>query len=516
MQYFEQFKSKVEEYFPLFIKTMVFAVVIYFVLMANQLTNPYDGLWEYSDYTAGRWELSLGRWVWLYLDRLRMGISVDPLTSLITLACFTIGMLLIIDLFGLRERKISYLIVFLFISSASVCISLSYRYMSPTFGMAFLCNVFAGWILFRLKNVILAVLSSAVFIGLGMGLYQANIGCAGIVILGALILLTLRDDQSVKSIMQNVGKAAAAVCGGGVLYIAGLKVHLAVFGLEMSTYNGGSTYSIGNTLRNFPVSLKRTYNMMSDFYLANFYKSNVFQEQKIYLFVFICVGLLLLRGVFLLWKKNPVKAVIYLIFLALVPPACNAVMFIATDTGVSMQMTASISLAIPVMLCVDAVLEEKGKVVYLFRRATILLMAVVLYGSIYQVQLDQNAMLEGKIATTTLAQQIVDEIEEYGYLNVENCYCIVGLPVGNPLFDVSDMYSKANTYAAFGAWWSDPNCTRRSWQSVFSHLCGVNIPICSTDEYRAILAEETVQNMPIFPEEGCIMEVNGIIVVRVG
>lgn len=62
----------------------IFGSVLYSQLMTHQLVNAYDGLWEYTYHSAGKWELSLGRWFWLYLDKIRFGINNDPWTSILT------------------------------------------------------------------------------------------------------------------------------------------------------------------------------------------------------------------------------------------------------------------------------------------------------------------------------------------------------------------------------------------------------------------------------------------------
>lgn len=77
-------------------------VIIYSQLMVNQLTNDYDGLWEGSFHNAGKWELSLGRWFWLYISRLRFGTSPDPFTSLLTLALMAVGLLFLFDLWQIK------------------------------------------------------------------------------------------------------------------------------------------------------------------------------------------------------------------------------------------------------------------------------------------------------------------------------------------------------------------------------------------------------------------------------
>ncbi|MBR1931715.1 MAG: glucosyltransferase domain-containing protein [Lachnospiraceae bacterium] len=497
---------------------MLFSCIVYFPLMSNRLVNQYDGLWEYSYYKAGKWELSLGRWFWLYLDRLRFNISEDPLTSLITLLCYCIGLVLILDIFGLQKKKTGYIAGALFLSNTAVSISLSYRYMSPTFGMAFLWNVLGAWLLIKFEKIwYLAVPVSAICISFGMGCYQANIGCACLLFLSFLMYTIAHDSYSIRQIVKLTAKIAAALFLGALLYILLMKAHLSVFEVDLSSYNGASSYSILNTVKKLPTSLYNAYFLFGFYYKNQYFKTNLLSGRFVYLIPYVLLALLMLTEESRLIKKNYLRALLFVLCAGLIPVACGTVLFIATDTSTSLQMTAPWALALPVLICLLATFDKLQTMFtakWLMRLNTVVLL-IVLYGCIYQVQVDQNAMLEGQIATKTIATEILDKLEDDDLLSATKTYCFVGLPAANPLFTTTDMYRMANTYAKFGAWWTDPACTRRSYESTFKHLIGVNINICSPDEYRRLLAAEEVQNMPIFPDEGCITVIDDIVVVRV-
>ncbi len=98
-RWIEKSNIKYQHFFALI---MGGGVIIYSQLMVNQLTNDYDGLWEGSFHNAGKWELSLGRWFWLYISRLRFGTSPDPFTSLLTLALMAVGLLFLFDLWQIK------------------------------------------------------------------------------------------------------------------------------------------------------------------------------------------------------------------------------------------------------------------------------------------------------------------------------------------------------------------------------------------------------------------------------
>lgn len=505
--------QKLKEYFPFFVTGIIFSAIVYYLLISNQLVNSDDGLWEYSYYKAGRWSLSLGRWFWLYLDRLRLGISTEPITSLLTLSWYSLGFVFILDLFELGKNKIGYLVSMLFLSSTAVCISLSYRYMSPTFGLAFLLSVVAPWILIKWQNRIAAVLTGSIFIAFSMGLYQAYLGCTCIILVGYFIYVLQKEDITLQSIITDIIKVLLSAATGGLLYIVILNIHLRFFHTGMSDYNGGNMYSLGNTLKSLGESIAHTYRVFIRYFVENYYKTNALQEGKIYFVVFLFTSIGLIIGFVRTVKLSKAKAILYITLVLAIPIASNAVLLIATAAWTSLQMTAPLALCIPILVCMETKIICSYK--KWLERINILVLAVLLYGNIYQVQIDQDAMLEGKIATTTMANEIIHSLREEGCLDADLKYCVIGVPAYNELFKTSVIYEKSNGYARFGSWTTDYTCSRRSWQGVFSNLCGVDLEICTADEYGALLENETVQNMEIYPKEGYITQVGDIVVIKV-
>lgn len=514
MSEIRQVKEKIKPYIPLFAGNLIFSIVLYYLLISHQLVNSNDGLWEYNYYKAGKWSLSLGRWFWLYLDRLRFGISTEPLTSLITLTCFSMGIILILDLFDMKS-KTGYLAGMLFLSSTSICISLSYRYMSPTFGVAFLFSVLAAWIVIRLKNSFLSVALAGVLIALSMGLYQAYLGCTCIVLLGYFIYSLYKEDTALRDVLIQVVKAVIAGIIGGILYVAILNIHLNFFHMYLSDYNGANTYSLINTIRKLPDSIVNSYKVFFRFFNGELYRLNVLQGAKLNWFAFLIAVIFFVKGFFQIWPRGKFRALLYVVFILAIPAACNVVLLIATAVSMELQMTAPLSLFISILLCIESKIVSAEKLFLWVRRLNLLLLAVILYGNIYQVQIDQTAMQEGQTATVTMAEEITHRLDEEGYLASDLNYCLIGPPAYSDLFPRSRIYQSANAYARFGDWYLDPACARRSWQSVFSNLCGVNLTMCSSGEYSDLGSREEVQNLPVYPQEGFITVINDIVVIKV-
>lgn len=504
-----------KKYLPVFAGSMLFSVALYYLLMAHQLVNSNDGIWEYSYYKAGRWSLTLGRWLLLYLDRLHFGISTDPLTSLITLTLYSLGLIFLLDVFCMGRRKAGYLAAMLFTGSVAICSSLTYRFTSPSYGLAFLLGMLAVWILVKGKGRALPIVSGGMLLACSMGLYQAYLGCVCMALLGYFLFSLYKESVSLRNVLTDMARAAGMGMLGGILYVAALRLHLAVFHLELSGYMGAERYSLSNTVKYLPDSIARAYREFFRYFGEEGFILDMFRGTPLLYAVLGLFGLFFVYGLVRLFREDRWKAALGLFLLSMIPVACNMVLLIVTAAEVSVLMTVSMASCMPVLLCVMAQTGFRGVFCAWLRRLTVLLLGVALYGSIYQIQIDQQALLEGQRATITMAEGILHRLDQEGCLDSELEYCVVGVPAYNSLFAVSRLYEASNMYAHFGGWYNEPSCTRRSWQGVFSYLCGANLTMCSSGDYGALYGNDTVRDMPSYPEEGFIRRIGDIVVVKV-
>lgn len=99
-------------------------------------------------------------------------------------------------------------------------------------------------------------------------------------------------------------------------------------------------------------------------------------------------------------------------------------------------------------------------------------------------QNDQLALKEGKAATVTLTENIVSRLYSEGFMEEEPVVAFMGRPGDNRRFAKSTAYQMANEYARFGCWSTDARNNRVSWYGVASNFLGVNLNLCSVEDYR--------------------------------
>lgn len=131
-----------------FLVMLGFSAFVFFPLIALRLTNTVDGLWTTTEYMAGTWELSNGRWFWLVTSFLRFSLQLEPINAVVCLVLVSLGVTRLHGLFKpVREEGticLDWLAGLCYVSSTVIGCYLSFAHQSVEFGLAFCLSVLAA------------------------------------------------------------------------------------------------------------------------------------------------------------------------------------------------------------------------------------------------------------------------------------------------------------------------------------------------------------------------------------
>ncbi len=225
----------------------------------------------------------------------------------------------------------------------------------------------------------------------------------------------------------------------------------------------------------------------------------------IILFVLIITGI----HIFKENKKDLRMFILYCIIVLLIPIACNAALVIAPNADFSLQTTAGPAIFFSVsILLLD---NEHLKINKIISVVIGIVSFILLYGGILQIQIDQNAMLEGRKATEVMALEVLDDLKDQGFYG--STLFFVGKPSDNSSFLVNPDYYRANPYAKIGAFSLGRDCMKLSFYSFYNVY--LHVPINVSDKmYEDLASSDTVKAMPSYPNDGYIMPVDDVVVVK--
>lgn len=391
--------------------------------------------------------------------------------------------------------------------------ALSYRYMSPTFGIAFLLGMLGIWICARTKSLLGGMIAGSLCVCLSLGAYQAFIGCICLAFIGWIIV---KAKEGAENVFFLLAKGAGAILLGGIGYVAMWHLHLWFFHVEKSSYAGADGYSIMNTLVRFPKRMAEVLSWFDMYYFKDIVCKNLYFGGKwLYLSFFVLALLAFAVDIWKVFKAKKRNGVIYLLMAAVLPLAAGAVLLVATDTYLSVQMTGAYALLIPLLLLLWPVGEKREKMSKALRAAACLVAVVILYASYLQIQVDQKTMSETKLSSMNMVTEIHGRLGEEGLLSEDLKYCFIGVPAGNPMYYRSETFWKANGYAYIGGGWPDASSITKSWNGLVRDICQIDLNLCSAGEYDMLLNDEFVADMPMFPAKGSIVRIGDIVVVKV-
>ncbi len=481
------------------------SVLCYLPMIANGVTNSADGLWQPTYFQAASTEISVGRWAWPILDKLRMGYAADPFNSFLALLLITTAAWLTIQLLSNLTKK-HYMYVLLITVSTTTCCYLSYRFQSPSFGMATLLPVIAAFLIskdnFTGREVWIINSIITLLIVLTLALYQANLGifCVFAVFLFMKFILDDKLSYALKFLIRAI-LIGITSC---LIYKVFWEICLKVRGIEASSYNGANS-SLSSIIINIPLGITNAYvNWISKRLLID--SNYIFRPIRLIIYVFI-FGLFLYTGI---TKIKNVKAKIwYFIALLLIPVAAN-ICFLLTP-GVqymSMQMTGPLLFSGIIALCFVE------KYTSLFKKFLICSIALLLYGNIYCVGTDEDAMIQGHKSMEAIMNRVITSLQMEDTFDTSKKYVFIGSPCKNELFKKNELWDKASPYAKTGDIWPNYDCTINTYNGLLNHI-GIQLNIAGSEIYESYVKSEALKDMPCYPNEGSIVENGDEVLIKI-
>ena len=567
--------SKVELWFVRNSKLLVacFAVgmICHAQMYLNGLSNP-DAVVSlsnpngYGSFIPHAWDMSLGRWGLLFAAYAKFGLCSPILTSAITIALFTLGIVVLIDKLGIRNACLRYASSILFIASPFVSCCITYYYCSNSYALSFLCAVLAACLIGRVGAVgkPVALVGAVPLLAFSLGCYQASLGvfCVAVLLVmiralmggnfdprprdarGAEGRLSCRegscggeaqspcceegcsgDSFSAKQLAVFFGVAIAVCAAGSVLYYALTELSLFVLGIGLSSYGGASSVGAGSILGSLTSSVPSAYVAFSD----GLFGHGIFGNHFGWVYV-AAVGLIVAAVAFArLVATNGAKrlgaSAVALICVALIPFAANVILVIVPSYGYPTPlmlggfMTSFLLLPLLVQLLLDS-LQQRNACPRVPAKAMSVgcccLIAVGAWSYALQSNADAEVMQACQNQTASLATRIAGALDANPDVQAGAKVLIAGKPEAGNYPNTSDSYAHASSYAKWGMVWDNHyQNNMRSWDVIMKQFAGQSFYYCSFDECAKVIRSSEFASMSLYPANDSVATIDGVVVVKI-
>lgn len=320
------------------------------------LSNPNG----YGSFIPHAWDISLGRWGLLFAACAKFGLCSPILTSAITIALFTLGIVALIDVLGIKRACLRYASSILFIASPFVSCCITYYYCSNSYALSFLCAVLAACLVGRVGAVgkPVALVGAVALLAFSLGCYQASLGVFCVAVLLVMVRSLMgggseslacdargeaqnpyreegcsADSLSAKQLAVFFGVAVAVCAAGAVLYYALTEISLFVLGIGLSAYGGASSVGVGSILGSLTSSVPSAYVAFSDGLFSHGIFGNHFAWVYVAAACMIVAAVAFVRLAAISGVKRLGASAMALLCVVLIPFAANVILVIVPSYG---------------------------------------------------------------------------------------------------------------------------------------------------------------------------------------
>lgn len=553
-------------------------LICHFQLYSQGLTVS-DGLVSVSNldgygwYVPDSWDISLGRWGLCLAAFAKSGLCSPALVSAITLALFSVGIVALVGLLGIRKTCLRYLTAILLICTPFISGTLAYYYCSNSYALCFLCAVLAvclqgavgsRWGFWRIAE-------SSLLLMFALGCYQAGMGvfcAAGLLVLFVAVL----GGVNPKSVITHFCKLLAVLVVGVLLYAAVNSAVLVTMDISMGSYveastanasseaagiqgaaaKAASSISLDNIVSQLPKTVVLAYGSFFSLLFSHGVFGNGFYESKIMVLLALVVAVLFVASVVMRGRKGVFGSVLAFACVALLPLAANIVLIAAPDYGsptIPMVGGFVVSLALlPALVqacCVghgDTCSLERAESAYLscpkegsftlgkkssapltlgegVRKAALVVsiaaLALLAWSYVLQCNADSEIMELERNQVRSLTVRAVDALESNAVVQAGAKVAIIGVPESGNYPKTSSFRDVGSAYTQYGLIWGGSysnNC--RAWKALVRQYAGVSLNVCTIEELKQIGQSDAFAAMASYPNDGCITEINGVVVLK--
>lgn len=454
--------------------------------------------------TSGRWLLSL---VGDLAHKLSGDYNLPVVNGVLFLLLIACAAAFLVHTFEIRSRWMGALMGMLLAVFPPAFSTLMFRYTSVYYGIGILLAVMAAWVFERHR---LGWLFSALLTACSLGIYQAYVPITISIFVLRLLQQTLSGGTDVKALILRGLRCCGALLLGLVFYFLFLKVSLALYGTNLSGYQGVD--QMGKlTLTELLHQIKLAYYMFLKTPFRDFWGLVNTPLLKVLYLLLQCVSggmiLWLLCRYVRSWLLALAACALCLVF----PAAAGFVMIMCPQSDVYTLMMYAYVLVPCTPLVLLTCFPESGEGTrrQWLRRGLGGVLALMIFSYGYQTNVNYTAMYYTARQMENYMSSLITQVRMTDGFNTRKKWAFLG-KIEDPL--LRDYWRFEVVYG--GAENTEGLLKRPSWDGWMQHYCGYMPPLASEEEIAALAGTEEVRQMPCWPDAGSIRVIGDAVVIK--
>lgn len=485
--------------------------------------NPsHDSLREFhSEILGNDIKMGSGRvFTPIYRELLGSDVTLPWFFGVLSLLWIGLAVFLVIRIFNIESKIITFLIAGIFTTNISVsATAATYIHDLDSYMFAMVCAVAAVYLW---KGFTRGWLFGIVPIAVSLGIYQSYLFVA-VTLIMIVCIMELLNYERFKDVLLHGLKGIIMIVLGGMFYYLSMKLILNAAGIPLST---GEYNSLDVMLSLSPDRIAElVLSAYQDWFERLFCAYSSYPSILVKgIFLSLCIIFVLAYMLALLNKKIHIAEKLLCTVLVLMLPLGMNMIHVLTNANNHDLMVYPIWLYyLFVLLLSDWLVKlsksTEHKPVPQMMRIQHLLCIFLIFALLYGNVRFANGMYIKKDlehdAYVSLMTRVLGRIENLdGYLPGETPVVFVGLPENlnevlpgfKDYWNVTAMTNSDMIYAS----------ERSRFQAFFDYILGVPILLADGNVWTEITRQESVEQMPNYPADGCTAFQNGVLIVKLG
>ena len=495
-----------------FLITLIFGIITHISMFTGMIMSQ-DGLWNSMGYSRpGVFEMTLGRWGIEIMQRANFYIAIPTISTISCVLITAITAIFLVDLFNFKS-KISVIITALILAVSPVLtVTLLYIYTAFAYCSNLLIATLIIWFIYKFKHKKLGLIIAILLFVLSLSIYQSYIGVSVGLCMMISILELLRNEKTIKETFINIGKTVITVFVGGMLYYIITTILLKINYLELATYKNINAFSIKDIFLNLGNTIPNCYKDFFNFFISNniFYNTN-YRREVFYVVLFAIFLITLISAILSIEKKRGIKAILVILFVALLPIGLNIINVIVVSNEIYALTAAQMILFIPFIF---AILETVNKFTVI--KWIAILSCFYIVCSYYVADNTSYTSLKMRYnQANAVAIRMMDKLERTEGYDRNLPICVVGIIGDNNYPQVGNIYQytlgSVFTNPIFHGSYEGSIGTLYNFLKVY---LGEDLKFCSAEIYEKIVRSEELAKLEDFPKEGCTAIIENTLVIK--
>lgn len=479
--------------------TFVAGLIAHMYKFTNHIPN-WDSLMDYYYPTHNM--IFQGRQFQLLPAAFRAFKDIPWIIGLLSLLYLSMIVLLMVKLFEIHGRLPIAMISALVVVSPPVTSTLGYMFTADCYFFAGLLAVLAVYIS---KKYRYGWLPGAVLLGIGVGIYQAYLSLAMVLTLFLLVrdIILVGGEKFSRALYKQYLKYLGMGVLSLVFYKVSLEIMCRVERIELINHHGlGSIHF--PSFSEFLQAIKQSLIDTIYYYVGSLSKLNLYGISSL-------VSLLIL-GIFLVimvYKKKVYKHCSHLflaaICLLLIPCACHCFYFVTNEVEYYALMQFPLILSFVFLFWEYEQIDSK----YATGRWGVVLSTVILvYVLIVSANVAYRVQTLSYEKTYAMMDRVVARMEELPNYQYAKKIAVIGNLPG------TDIYAYGTAPALAGYADSYMVSHQKHVVSMLDEYYGIKLEGVSDETKEELMSLPEVGDMPVWPSEGAVYQVDDVIVVR--